>query len=99
MLYFESFELPTTAPDAAVWQACQERQLILVTGNRNADAPDSLEVTRRAWNDPSCLPVITIASPRRLIESKAYAVRAVERLLDYLMDLDRYRGAGRLYIP
>jgi hypothetical protein len=99
VLNFQTLGLPSTAPDAAVWQACQERQIILVTSNRNAEGPDSLEVTLRTSNDPNSLPVITIANPRRLMQSKAYAVRVVERLLEYLMDLDRYRSAGRLYVP
>ena len=48
---FEDLGLPATAPDAVVWQACQDRQLILVTSNRNAEGPDSLEATLRARNE------------------------------------------------
>jgi hypothetical protein len=47
----------------------------------------------------SSLPVITIARPRRVMESKAYADRVVERLLHYLLNLDNYRGTGRLFVP
>jgi hypothetical protein len=99
VLAFEGLGLPETAPDADVWRACQERQIILITGNRNADSPDSLENTIRAHNDARCLPVITITNPRRLMQSKAYAQRAAERLLDYLLFLENFRGTGRLYIP
>jgi hypothetical protein len=95
---FEKLGLPEGAPDEHVWRACQERHIVLVTGNRNAESPDSLENTIRAYKDASCFPVITIANPQRLMKSKKYAQRVVERLLDYLLNLDNYRGAGRLYV-
>ena len=96
---FEDLGLAPTTPDAVVWQACQERQIVLITSNRNAEGPGSLEETLRARNDATSLPVITLADPQRLMESKAYAERTAVRLLEYLMDLENYRGAGRLYIP
>jgi hypothetical protein len=96
---FEKLGLPDGAPDVDIWRACQEREIVLLTGNRNAESADSLENTIRAYNDASCFPVITIANPQRLIRSKTYAQRVVERLLDYLLNLDNYRGAGRLYVP
>jgi hypothetical protein len=96
---FKKLGLEQTAPDAAVWHTCQEREVILVTSNRNAEGAESLEATIRASNTPNSLPVITIADPQRLMESKAYAERAVARLLDYLMDLENYRGTGRLFVP
>jgi hypothetical protein len=99
VITFEDLGLPSTAPDAIVWQACQDRQLILVTSNRNAVGPDSLEATLQARNEPTSLPVITIASPRRVMESKAYAESVVRRLLDHLMDLENRRGTGRLWVP
>lgn len=96
---FENLKLPASATDAAVWQACQEGQIILVTSNRNCQGPDSLEATILAHNLTDSLPVVTIANPKRLMKSKVYAVKAVERLLEYLLDLDNHRGAGRLYVP
>lgn len=95
----ESLGLADVAPDNVIWRACQEREIILMTSNRSAETPDSLEATIRTQNDANCLPVITIGNPRRLLKSKAYAQRVVERLLDYASDLDNYRGAGRLYVP
>lgn len=89
---FESLGLLETASDVDVWRACQEREIILITGNRNAETPEALESTIRAYNDLSCLPVITIANPRRVMKSKAYAQKVVERLLQYLLDLDNYRA-------
>jgi len=96
---FESVGLGSSDPDAVVWQSCQDRQIILITSNRNAEGPDSLEATIRARNDANSLPVITIADPRRLMQSKAYAEQVVERLLEYLLELDNQLGTGRIYVP
>jgi hypothetical protein len=96
---FAKLGLPPTAPDSAVWLACQEQEIILITSNRNHEGPDSLEATIRQYNRADSLPVITISDSRRLMRSKAYAEKAVERLLEYLLDLDNQRGTGRLYIP
>ena len=96
---FVTLGLSRETPDRVVWQTCQERQLILVTGNRNNDGPDSLEATLRDSNQLDSLPVITIARPKRVLERKEYLARTAEKLLEYLMDLDRHRGAGRLYVP
>jgi hypothetical protein len=95
---FASLGLAENAPDVVVWQTCQARQVLLVTGNRNQEGPDSLEATIRQFNRPDSLPVFTIGEPRRF-SSKSYAERAAERLLEYLFDIDAYRGTGRLYIP
>ena len=99
MLTFADLSLPTSAPDAEIWQTCQDRELLLLTGNRNQDGPDSLEATIRARNTASSLPVLTIADPEAVRHSRTYAEQAVERLLAYLEEIDNFRGTGRLYIP
>ena len=99
ILTFADLSLPTNASDAEIWQACQDQQLILLTGNRNKDGPDSLEATIRARNAADSLPVLTIADPEAVRHSRAYAEQVVERLLTYLEDIDNCRGTGRLYIP
>lgn len=85
--------------DMIVWQRCQQEELILVTGNRNAQGADSLEAAIITLNTPHSLPVITLASPPRIFHERSYAERAAVRILDYLLDMDRYRGTGRLYVP
>lgn len=95
---FASLGLSVNAPDVVVWETCQAHQVVLVTGNRNDDGPDSLEATIRRLNQADSLPVITISKAQE-VAHRSYAERAAERLLDYLMELDKYRGAGRLYIP
>jgi hypothetical protein len=96
---FESLELPRNAPDLVLWQTCQARQVVLITGNRNREGADSLEAAIQTLNQAGSLPVITLADPERCRTSRAYAERVAERLLEYLLHLDDYLGAGRLYVP
>ena len=96
---FADLSLLKDASDAAVWHACQRAQVILITGNRNNDGPDSLEATIQAHNTPLSLPVLTISDPNRAAISWQYADECVEALLVYLLDIDRVRGAGRLWLP
>jgi hypothetical protein len=96
---FESLELPRNVSDLVLWQTCQSREVVLVTGNRNSDAPDSLEAAIRNLNQPTSLPVFTLADPDRFRTSKSYAERTAERLLDYLLNIGNCLGAGRLYVP
>jgi hypothetical protein len=99
LLTFRDLGLAPDASDALLWQRCQEEQIILITANRNNDGPDSLEATLRTQNRPDSLPVFTVADAERVLHSGEYVGRVVERLLDYLLDIDNYRGTGRLYLP
>jgi hypothetical protein len=92
---FASLSVPTNTPDTALWQLCQTRQILLITGNRNAEGPESLEATIQASNTPTSLPVLTISEPQRLLSSRTYA----HRLVEYLVDVENLRGTGRLYLP
>jgi hypothetical protein len=96
---FASLGLPRNCPDRLIWQRCQERRLMLVTGNRQNEGPDSLEATLIASNRLDSLPVFTLTRPRRILEDKKYLARTAEKLLEYLIDLEHHRGAGRLYVP
>src|SRR5207253_7633078 len=96
---FREIGLAADASDAVIWQTCQNQELVLITGNRNKDGPDSLEATLRTQNTSESLPVFTIGSPDDVLHSKRYAHRVVERLLEYLFDIDQYRGIGRIYLP
>jgi hypothetical protein len=99
VLTFEDLGLARDAADSVLWQACQERQVLLITRNRNAAGPDSLEATIRARNTPKHVPVFTLVNADRIRKNQAYAQLVVERLLEYLLDIDDFRGTGRLYIP
>jgi hypothetical protein len=98
-VHFEDVGLTPTSTDLEIWQKCQAEQLIFITNNRNADSEDSLAVAIRDHNAPEALPVFTIGNLDRLAKSKAYAADVVEQIYEYLLDIDRVRGAGRLYLP
>jgi hypothetical protein len=96
---FASLGVPPNTPDADLWRLCQTRQILLITGNRNEEGPASLEATLQAANTPTSLPVLTLSEPQRVFSSHAYARRVVERLVEYLIDVENLRGTGRLYLP
>lgn len=96
---FEGLGLDRHTPDAIVWQICQDQGLVLITGNRNQFGADSLEAVIRARNTPSSLPVFTLADAARIFTDKAYARRTAGRILEYLLDIEQYRGTGCLFVP
>lgn len=96
---FRDLDLSSEATDAAIWHACQEHQVLLITGNRNADGNESLEATIRQHNTRRSLPVLTLADPDRILRDTQYAEAVVARLFDVLVDVDVLRGTGRLYLP
>ena len=96
---FTTLGKPADISDAELWQDCQTQQIVLITGNRNQEGPASLEAVIQVSNTSWSLPVLTIGEPQHLLRSRVYAQRVVERLLEYLIDLENLRGTGRLYLP
>jgi hypothetical protein len=96
---FASLGLPENTSDAMLWQFCQTQQIILITGNRNKAGTDALEAVTERNNTPTSLPVLTIGTPPRVLSSREYAERVATRLLEVLLDVEQYRGTGRLYLP
>ena len=98
----QSFQRLGLAPDATdrdLWNACQANEIVLLTGNRNEEDEDSLEaVIRESAGEPN-FPVLTIADPDRVMADGNYAEEVAARVLEYLIDLDKVQGAGRLYVP
>lgn len=99
ILTLDDLGLVAQTPDVVIWRICQERQLLLITANRNHDGDDSLEATIRRENQADSLPVFTIADAEHLRNSRDYAERVVQKLLEYFLEIDSYRGAGRLFVP
>jgi hypothetical protein len=96
---FRTLGLSEDSSDALIWRTCQREKLVLITANRNALGPDSLEVVIRSENQPDCLPVVTIANPQRVIQDRIYGEHVAVRLLQDLISIDDFRGAGRIYVP
>lgn len=72
--------------------------MLLLTANRNARGEDSLEQVMRRENTSTSFPILTIADPDRVNEYD-YRERCIERLVEIVIDLQNYLGAGRLFIP
>ncbi len=98
MLTFNDVGLPIDSNDRDVWHFAQEKQLILLTGNRNKDGLDSLEQTIRDENMADSLPVITISIVDRL-EERTYREQCAEKLVEIILGIENYLGIGRIYIP
>lgn len=76
--HFGDVGLSIDSTDLEIWKTCQPEELVLVTDNRNLDAPDSLEATIREYNLPDSLPVFTISDPNAFRTSRAYANKVLE---------------------
>lgn len=98
MATFDEVGLPVDSSDREVWRFSQEKGLILLTGNRNSDGSDSLEQTIREENTPDSLPVLTIGIVAQL-EKRTYREQCAERLVEIILNIENYLGAGRIYIP
>jgi hypothetical protein len=96
---FERLGLPHDTSDRDLWMMCQQREIVLLMANRNDEGSESLEATIRALNDPRSLPVLTIADPESVLTSRDYAERVAIQVLEYLLELDNFRGVGRLFVP
>jgi hypothetical protein len=99
LLTFADIGLANNTKDLEIWRHCQARQWVLVTANRNYEGPDSLEEAIRTLNTPECLPIFTLADPDELLRSRSYRERVAVRLLEYLLEIDRFLGTGRIYLP
>lgn len=99
LLNFDDVGLLPTATDLEIWQTCQSEQLVFITNNRNYDSADSLEAAIRRHNTPDSLPVFTIADLNQFRNDRQYVESVAERLLQYLLEIDEVRGAGRLFLP
>ena len=99
VLDFEDLGLASDASDREVWEQCQQRDVILVTANRNADDPEAVEAIIQSRNTPDSLPVLTLANVERIRRDRQYAAEVSDRLLDYLFSIEEFLGAGRLFLP
>lgn len=98
LITFAQAGLPPESSDREVWRFAQGHGMILLTSNRRMRDADALEQTIREENAARSLPVLTIGSVKRMIE-KTYRERCAARLLEIMLDLEKYMGAGRIFIP
>lgn len=98
LMTFGGIGLSADSNDRVVWRFAQTNGMLLLTANRNAKGEDSLEQVMREENQLTSFPIITIGDPERVNESD-YRERCVERLVEIVIDIQDYMGAGRLFIP
>jgi hypothetical protein len=95
---FHDLGIDIESSDRDVWQYCQRHNLLLITANRNMDESDSLEAVVRELGQPDSLPVLTIARPKWLM-NESYREQCAYRVAGIVIDLARYCGTGRQFIP
>jgi hypothetical protein len=95
---FREAGLSMNSSDRVVWCYAQANQMMILTANRNMKGEDSLEQVMREENTADSFPVITIGDLDRLDEF-SYRERCIDRLLEIALDIERYTGVGRLFIP
>lgn len=97
--HFSDFGLDPEEHDDVIWRLCQKEGLFLITDNRNNDGPRSLEQTILNENRPERLPVLTVSNKQKLRQNRTYAWKVLESLFTVLIEIDDYRGAGRVFLP
>jgi hypothetical protein len=98
LVTFSEIGLSVANADRAVWRFVQAHGMLLLTGNRNMDGEESLEQVIREENYAAALPVLTIGSLDRMVESP-YREACADRLVEIGVALDNYHGTGRIYLP
>jgi hypothetical protein len=95
---FAEVSLPFETSDQKVWEFAQKRQMVLLTANRNKDGEESLQQAILEQNRPESYPIVTIANAARMVE-RDYRNRCATKLAEICIEIERYLGTGRLYIP
>lgn len=98
LVTFRDAGLSMDSSDRVIWNYAQAHQMMILTANRNMKGQDSLEQVMREENTENSFPVVTIGSLDHFSEAD-YRERCVERLIEIVIDIDQYKGVGRLFIP
>lgn len=96
---FRDVNLPENSNDRNVWRYSQQNQMILLTANRSMHEENSLAQTLRSENTSISLPVLTIGNADRIRYDQDYRSRCAAAIVEVILDLDNYRGVGRVFIP
>jgi hypothetical protein len=90
--------IPSDATDQAIWHYVQREYFLLLTNNRNREDATSLQATIERENTPDSLPVLTVSDKDKLV-LPAYRQQAAHKLAAVIIDLERYLGVGRVFLP
>ena len=97
-IYFADVALDTKSDDVTIWRFAQSAGMLILTDNRNEEDETALNAVISRENLPTSLPVITVGTSGRLVES-AYRQDAATRFAEILFYLENSLGTGRLFIP
>jgi hypothetical protein len=76
-LTLEDISLTDRSTDQEIWENCQQKNIVLVTGDRSEnDGGDSLEQIIKQFYHDNIIPVVTIGDPRRVVKDRHYAIFA-----------------------
>ena len=90
--------VPHASTDQEIWRYVQRERFLLLTNNRNREDATSLQATIERENTPDSLPVLTVSDKDKLV-LPAYRQQAAHKLAAVIIDLERYLGVGRVFIP
>ncbi len=96
---FRDVNLSPTASDREIYRFAQAHGMLLLTGNRNNDGPDSLEQTLQDERTDESLPVLTIANMNRIYFDSGYRADCATRIEEIAWKIEDYRGFSRIFIP
>src|SRR4051812_41785853 len=91
--------LSGNSSDREIWRRVQEQKMLLLTGNRTMDDPQSLERAWREEGNSSSLPVITVADLDRILSDSTYRYLTALCLTDVVLSVKKHLGTGRVWIP
>ncbi len=97
-ILFSDVGMPNDSTDQVIWDFVQEKQMFLLTNNRNRKGVDSLQEAIESDTSFDSIPVLTIGNLNRIHERR-YRERCIARIIDVAANFDNYRGCGRLFIP
>ena len=95
---FDELSLPFETSDQEIWEFAQNNRMVLLTANRNKDGEESLGQAILEQNDDESYPVVTIANLDRIVD-RDYRDRCATKLVEICLEIERYLGTGRVYIP
>ena len=96
---FKSAGVDPVTRDDEVWEWCQRAEAYLFTANCNARGLHSLQTTIVSRGTTQSVPVLSLSNPDRVLADRNYAEDVAIRLMEIIMEPERSRGTGRLWLP
>jgi hypothetical protein len=96
---FKTARIDPAVLDDELWDWCQRTGAYLFTANRNAHGLHSLQQAIVARSTAQSVPVLSLSNPDRVLADRNYAEDVAVRLMEIIMEPERFRGSGRLWLP